>query len=193
MKKILKIPALLFALMLIVSSCGRSAKSDAETLSNDDVFELVSEAQNEDDSKKKIKLYKEAADMMEDFIEIHEYYMKDKDNYEKLVEAMEEVDEDEEMPSYKEYKKIMKPFIKDAKEDLEEWNEDLEKLKDGKSLVSQIDRDAQMFCELVTEMMNSRDVENIQAFQKTVEDLSKKYKDDEDAFEKAVEEAGCGF
>ena len=32
MKKLFKIPALLFTLMLIVSSCGRSAKSDAANL-----------------------------------------------------------------------------------------------------------------------------------------------------------------
>ena len=143
MKKLLKIPALLFAVMLIVSSCGRNANDDAETYLDlpDDIVErnylkLISKAQKAD-GKKQIKLYEEAADMMEDFIEMHEYYMKDKDNYEKLVEAMEEVDEDraedraEEMGgSYKEYKKIYKIIVKDFKSYLEEVNDKLEELKE---------------------------------------------------------------
>ena len=80
MKKLLKIPALLFAIMLIVSSCGRSAKSDAETLGRsaksdaetlinaDDLDKLEAKALNEEDSKKKIKLYKEYSKELENFI-----------------------------------------------------------------------------------------------------------------------------
>jgi len=190
MKKLFKIPALLFTLMLIVSSCGRSAKSDAETLNSDDLFELVSEASNEEDSKKKIKLYKEASKDMDELIEIMEYYSEDEGNYEKLVKAMEELDEDEEIPSYKDFKKMMKPFIKQSKEDLEAWNDDLEKLKDGKSLVSPIERDAKEMCEIQAEavamMQGAKDgdveklIKEVDALKAKAEKIQAKYKEGSD-------------
>ena len=118
MKKLLKIPALLFAIMLIVSSCGRNANDDAETLVNSlqDFERLMTKAEKAD-GKKKIKLYEEAEDELENLIEIAEYYAENKDNYEKLEEAMEEFDEEaaDEMESYKEFKKGKKKFIKDIK------------------------------------------------------------------------------
>jgi hypothetical protein len=120
MKKLFKIPALLFAIMLIVSSCGngRNANDDAETLVNSlqDFERLMTKAEKAD-GKKKIKLYEEAEDELENLIEIAEYYAENKDNYEKLEEAMEEFDEEaaDEMESYKEFKKGKKKFIKDIK------------------------------------------------------------------------------
>ena len=192
MKKLFKIPALLFTLMLIVSSCGRSAKSDAETLNSDNLVELVSEALNEEDSKKKIKLYKEASKDMDERIEMMEYYSEDEGNYEKLVKAMEELDEDEEIPSYKDFKKMMKPSIKQYKEDLEAWNDDLEKLKDGKSLVSPIERDAQRVCEIIelTAAAATADNEKNQALYKELQELEEKYEDGSDEQKELLEYIG---
>ena len=104
----------------LIASIGRNANDDAETLldwtdgtGERDYQKLISKAQKAD-GKKQIKLYEEVAEEREDLINMLEYYVKDKDNYEKLVEAMEEFNEDaaEAMPSYKEYKKIMKPMLK---------------------------------------------------------------------------------
>ena len=178
--------------MLIVSSCGRSAKSDAETLNSDNLVELVSEALNEEDSKKKIKLYKEASKDMDERIEMMEYYSEDEGNYEKLVKAMEELDEDEEIPSYKDFKKMMKPSIKQYKEDLEAWNDDLEKLKDGKSLVSPIERDAQRVCEIIklTAAAATADNEKNQALYKELQELEEKYEDGSDEQKELLEYIG---
>ena len=138
MKNLLKIPALLFAVMLIVSSCGRNTNDDAETFidwsdgtGEKNYQRLLSKALKAD-GKKQIKLYEEVAEETEDLIDMFEYYMKDKDNYEKLEEAIEEVDDDaaEAMESYKDYKKTFKPIVKNLKNALEEWNDELEELKE---------------------------------------------------------------
>ena len=141
MKNLLKIPALLFAIMLIVSSCGNDTKSDSGRNANDDAEKYSDWAEGNGDAaklmtkarkadgEKQIKLYEEAADELEDLIEMMEYYMEDEDNYEKLVDVIFN-DLDEKMPFYKEFKKIMKDPLEFTKISLEDWNEDLEELKD---------------------------------------------------------------
>ena len=58
MKKLLKIPALLFAIMLIVSSCGNETKSDTSKNNNQEICSFVeSQLRLLNDAKEAIRLF----------------------------------------------------------------------------------------------------------------------------------------
>ena len=132
MKKIFKIPVLLFTLILIVSSCGRNVEEDAKIITDlSDLQEKIEDAKDAK-GKKKIKLYEEVAVELQNYLDMVNYYMEDEGAYDDLVEAMEEEDEDmaENMEDYKDWKKMAKKQVKNIEEMLEEWNEDLDEMKE---------------------------------------------------------------
>ena len=132
MKKIFKIPVLLFTLILIVSSCGRNVEEDAKIITDlSDLQEKIEDAKDAK-GKKKIKLYEEVAVELQNYLDMVNYYMEDEGAYDDLVEAIEEEDEDmaENMEDYKDWKKMAKKQVKNIEEMLEEWNEDLDEMKE---------------------------------------------------------------
>ena len=136
MKKIFKIPVLLFTLILIVSSCGRNVEEDAKIIA--DVSDLQEKIEDAKDAKgkKKIKLYEEVAIDKQNYLDIVNYYLDNQSDYDDFIEAIEEEDEDlaDIFGRYKNFKKIAKKEFKAMEDDLEEWIDDLEKLKDGESV-----------------------------------------------------------
>jgi len=132
MKKLFKIPTLLIALMLILTSCGRSAEDDAKTIADiDDLMEKTKDAKKAKGTKQ-IALYEEVAVEFQNYLDMMNYYMEDEGAYDDLVEAMEEEDEDmaENMEDYKDWKKMAKKQVKNMEEMLEEWNDELEEMKE---------------------------------------------------------------
>ena len=132
MKKIFKIPVLLFTLILIVSSCGRNVEEDAKIITDlSDLQEKIEDAKDAK-GKKKIKFYEEVAVELQNYLDMVNYYMEDEGAYDDLVEAMEEEDDDmaEYMEDYKDWKKMAKKQVKNIEEMLEEWNEDLDEMKE---------------------------------------------------------------
>ena len=132
MKKLFKIPTLLIALMLILTSCGRSAEDDAKTIA--DIADLMEKMQDAKKAKgtKQIGLYEEVAVDLQNYLDMVNYYMEDEGAFDDLVEAMEEEDDDmaERMEDYKDWKKIAKKQVKQMEDKLEEWNEELEEMKE---------------------------------------------------------------
>ena len=132
MKKIFKIPALLIALMLILTSCGRSAEDDAKTIADiDDLMEKIQDAR-EAKGTKQIALYEEVVVDIQNYLDLLNYYMEDEGAFDDLVEAMEEEDDDmaENMEDYKDWKKMTKKSLKQIEDMLEDWNDDLEEMKE---------------------------------------------------------------
>ena len=136
MKKIFKIPVLLFTLILIVSSCGRNVEEDAKIITDVSDLQEKFEAAKDAKGKKKIKLYEEVAIGKQNYLDIVNYYLDNESDYDDFIEAIEE--EDEELADifgrYKNFKKNAKREVKAMEDDLEEWKDDLEKLKDGESV-----------------------------------------------------------
>ena len=132
MKKLFKIPTLLIALMLILTSCGRSAEDDAKTIA--DIGDLMEKTQDAKKAKgtKQIALYEEVAVELQNYLDMVNYYMEDEGAFDDLVEAMEEEDDDmaENMEDYKDWKKMAKKQVKNMEEMLEEWNDELEEMKE---------------------------------------------------------------
>jgi uncharacterized protein RhaS with RHS repeats len=134
MKKLFKIPTLLIALMLILTSCGRSAEDDAKILADtsDDLREKMADAKKAKGTKQ-IALYEEVVVDLQSYLEMFNYYMEDEGAFDDLVEAMEEEDDDlaENMEDYKDWKKnVGKPTIKSMEDMLEDWKEELEEMKE---------------------------------------------------------------
>ena len=137
MKKLLKIPVLFFALMLIVSSCGNETKSDSRNV-KDDAKKILGIDQEEVDFQniekasldEQIKLYEQGLEILNDLIETMEYYSENEDRYNDLLKAIKDIDETEfdNSPDLKEFKaglKVMKEEI------LKETKRDIKKMKDA--------------------------------------------------------------
>jgi hypothetical protein len=111
----------------------RYPEKDAKTIV--DISDLIEKQQDAKKAKgtKQIALYEEVAVEFQNYLDMINYYMEDEGAYDDLVEAMEEEDEDiaENMEDYKDWKKnVGKPTIKSMEDALEEWNEELEEMKE---------------------------------------------------------------
>jgi hypothetical protein len=140
MKKLFKIPALLFAIMLIVSSCGnetksdsgRNAEEDAKTVNKmTDWFGQKNKAK-EAEGTKQIKLYKKLAVDMQNGIDVFQYYMENEDGYDDFIVEVKYVNPElaKNMGEYERFKRKVEKEIKKMKENLDGVNEGIEELKD---------------------------------------------------------------
>ena len=200
MKKIFKIPVLLFTLILIVSSCGRNVEEDAKIIA--DVSDLQEKIEDAKDAKgkKKIKLYEEVAIDKQNYLDIVNYYLDNQSDYDDFIEAIEEEDEDlaDIFGRYKNFKKIAKKEFKAMEDDLEEWIDDLEKLKDGES-VRYPEKDAKTIAdtsdlqEKMQDAKKAKGTKQIALYEEAALDvqnyidLIKYYMEDEGAFDDLVE------
>lgn len=200
MKKIFKIPALIFTLILIVSSCGRNVEEDAKIIADvsSDLQEKIEDAKDAKD-KKKIKLYEEVAIDKQNYLDIVNYYLDNESDYDGFIEAIEEEDEDlaDIFGRYKNFKNFKKEF-KAMEDDLEEWIDDLEKLKDGES-VRYPEKDAKTIADtgdLIEKMQDAREAkgtkqialyEEVAVELQNYLDLTNYYMEDEGAFDDLVE------
>ena len=138
--------------MLIVSSCEKDTKSDAETVRDtgsdaETVRDAGSDAEimtakyeeikklgikvNNASGKKQIDLYNELIETLREYLEIMEYYGEDEDTYEKLVKAMDEINEDLAKAMGEYDKKKMKASIKNVKDVIESTEEKIEELEEA--------------------------------------------------------------
>ena len=97
MKKLLKIPVLLFALMLIVTSCGRSPVDDAKTVVNlldvkvESTVNELYEAEGMEELYEAVKIAEEGAVIIKNVIDVINYYLENKDGYDDFKEALEKI------------------------------------------------------------------------------------------------------
>ena len=147
MKKLLKIPVLLFALMLIVSSCGKDTKSDAQYLVDsievlesmrDNIRDVVTggdvtftDGDYVEEYKTIIKLNEEIIEYNKKLIKTVAYYVyqADEDEFDRFIKDIKELPESdriEEFISKKGVEELIKQLqqVNDSKK---EHNKDLEK------------------------------------------------------------------
>ena len=125
MKKLLKITALLFTLMLIVTSCGRSPVDDAKTVAKvlDIDKNAVYKAEEMKDFSGAVKMAEEQAVVLKNVIDVINYYLENEDGYDDFKEALEKI-----KPSLA--RDILGDNYGDFKKRMKRKNRGLERLED---------------------------------------------------------------
>lgn len=150
MKKLLKIPVLLFALMLIVSSCGKDTKSDAQYLVDsievlesmrDNIRDVVTggdvtftDGDYVEEYKTIIKLNEEIIEYNKKLIKTVAYYVyqADEDEFDRFIKDIKELPESDKIEEFMSKKRRGSQRTDINREGVEELIKQLQRVNDSK-------------------------------------------------------------